>query len=260
MQDEVKNMRATKAPEMLRALQARHSGSGLNSAQWDEFLLVYKGDIDKALSSYIVWADQEIAQINGVPEPLVDPNAALIGSGEDLATVQLARIKAEMTRLEQFISADTVIRNQYAALTSRIAQENGALKALDARLSDAHGAVARRKTLQAEREASYGRVFEAITSEHHELLALYAPLMARLAGSPGTLSKLTFSASRVVDAATWPKPNSRVTRGHLRRKQFLGLGVGTVCQIPRLWARQATSRRSQLVQSEIWNSRISAAL
>jgi hypothetical protein len=32
MQDEVKNMRATKAPEMLRELQARHSGSGLVTA------------------------------------------------------------------------------------------------------------------------------------------------------------------------------------------------------------------------------------
>jgi hypothetical protein len=34
-----------------------------------------------------------------------------------------------MTRLEQFISADTVVRNQYTALSSRIAQENSALKA-----------------------------------------------------------------------------------------------------------------------------------
>jgi chaperonin cofactor prefoldin len=41
MQDEVKNMRATKAPEMLRELQARHSESGLDTAQWDEFLLIY---------------------------------------------------------------------------------------------------------------------------------------------------------------------------------------------------------------------------
>ncbi len=74
MQDEVRNMRATKAPEMLRELQARHPASGLSAAQWDEFLLVYKGDVDKALAGYIVWADQEIAKINGVPPPPGDPN------------------------------------------------------------------------------------------------------------------------------------------------------------------------------------------
>jgi hypothetical protein len=203
LQDEVSNMRATKAPEMLREVQARFPGSGLNAAQWDEFLLVYKGDVDKALSGYIVWVDQEIAKINGVPPPLGDPNVPLIADGEDLATVELATIKAEMARLEQFISADTIIRNQYTLLSSRIAQENNALKTLEMRLTDAQGAAARRKALQIEREASYGRVFDAIISEQNVLVTLYAPLMARLANSPGTLRKLRFSVSRVVDANAW---------------------------------------------------------
>lgn len=203
MQDEVRNMRDTKAPEMLRELQARHAGSGLRDAQWDEFLLVYKGDVDKALSRYTAWADQEIAKIIGVPPPPGDLNVALIGDGEDLAAIQLATIKAEMTRLEQFISADTFLRNQYTALSSRIAQENGALKALEERLTDAQGAAKRRKALQTEREAAYGRVFDAIASEQNELIGLYAPLMARLASSSGTLRKLTFSVSRVVDADSW---------------------------------------------------------
>jgi len=144
MRDEVRSMRATKAPEMLREVQARHPGSGLSAAQWDEFLLVYKGDVDKALSDYIAWADREIANINGVPPP-GDPNVALIADGRDLSTIKLAVIKAEMARLERFISADTVIRNQYAALSSRIAQESNALKTLEARLKDAQDATARRK-------------------------------------------------------------------------------------------------------------------
>ncbi len=201
--DEVKNMRAPKAPEMLRELQARHSESGLATSQWDDFLLIYKGDVDKALSDYIVWADKEIANINGVSPPPGDQNVALIPLGKDLTTVNLATIKAEMTRLEQFISADSIVRNQYTALSTRIAQENSALNALEARLTDAQGAAARRKALQTERDASYGRVFDAILSEQNELKALYAPLMTRLAISSGTLSKLSFSVSRVVDANTW---------------------------------------------------------
>ena len=203
MQDEVINMRATKAPEMLRELQARHTGSGLDTAQWNQFLLDYKGDVDKALTGYIVWADQEIADINGVPPPPGDPNIAFIADGEDLAIVKLATIKAEMARLERFISADKVIRDQYAALSSRIAQENTALKTIETRLIDAQGAAARRKALQTEREGAYGRVFDAIVSEQNALIALYAPLMARLACSSGTLRRLSFSVSRVVDADTW---------------------------------------------------------
>jgi hypothetical protein len=203
MQDEVKNMRSTKAPEMLRELQGRHTGSGLDTTQWNQFLLDYKGDVDKALAGYVVWADQEIANINGVPPPPGDPNIPFIADGEDLAAVKLAVIKAEMARLEKFISADTVVRSQYGALSSRIAQENIALKTLEMRLTDAKGASARRRALQTEREASYGRVFDAIISEQNALVALYAPLMERLAGLSGTLQKLSFSVSRIVDTDTW---------------------------------------------------------
>ena len=203
MQDEVRNMRATRAPEMLREVQARYPGSGLDTAQWDQFLLVYKGDVQKALSDYIVWVDQEIAKINGVPPPPGDPKVPLIADDEDLATVKLATIKAEMARIEQFISADTLIRKQYAALSSRIGQENNALKTLETRLTDAQGAAERRKALQTEREASYGRVFDAIIGEQNVLVALYAPLMTRLANSSGTLHKLSFSVSRVVDVNAW---------------------------------------------------------
>lgn len=203
MQDEVRSLRATKSPEMLRELQARHTRSGLSTTQWDDFLLVYKGNVDKALTDYVALADLEIANINGDAPTAGDPNVALIADGEDLATVKLARINAEMTRLERFISADTVVRKQYGSLSMRIAQESIALKALETRLTDAQGAMARRKALQSEREESYGRVFDAIVGEQHALIGLYAPLMERLAGSSGTLQKLSFSVSRVVDANAW---------------------------------------------------------
>ena len=63
MQDEVNNTRNAKSPEMLRGVMSRHHGSGLNAEQWDDFLLVYKGNVDSALSGYIAWADKEIAKI-----------------------------------------------------------------------------------------------------------------------------------------------------------------------------------------------------
>lgn len=203
MQDEVRNTRGAKSPEMLREAQARHAASGLTAEQWDAFLLIYKGDVDNALTGYIALADTEIAKLNGVvpTDPL--SNASFIADGADLTVLPLATLKAEMGRLEQLISADTVIRNQYAALSKRIGTENGALQALKVRLEDAKGANARRKALQAEREESYGHLFDAIVSEETSLIDLYAPLMARLNASSGTLRKLSFTVRRVVDAAAW---------------------------------------------------------
>ena len=60
-----------------------------------------------------------------------DPNVALIPENADLSTVSLAPIAAEMTRLEALFSADKLVRDQYAALTGRIAQENSALQTLE---------------------------------------------------------------------------------------------------------------------------------
>jgi hypothetical protein len=202
LQDEVRSMRATGAPEMLRQAQARHTNSGLDAKQWDDFLLIYKGDVDKSLAAYIAWADGEVRKLNGVAPSAGDPNVALIADTADISTLPLAPI-AEMTRLEALLSADKLVREQYAALTGRIAQENSALQTLETRLADAQGAAARRKDLQTERDDTYGRVFEAIINEQNALAGLYTPLMGRLAASSGTLKKLSFSVRRIADVQAW---------------------------------------------------------
>ena len=165
LQDEVRSTRATGAPEMLRQAQARHANSGLDAKQWEEFLLIYKGDVDKSLAAYIGWVDGEVRKLNGAPPLPGDPNVALIPDSADLSTLPLVPIAAEMTRLEALFSADKLVREQYTALTGRIAQENSALQTLETRLTDAQGAAARRKDLQTERDDTYGRVFEAIINE-----------------------------------------------------------------------------------------------
>lgn len=203
MQDEVRTTRATRAPELLRETQARYAGSHLTETQWADFLLVYQGNVDIALADYVTWADAEIAAINGVPPSPGPPQVPLIPDGADLATVPLTTLRAEMARLEQLISADTVVRNQYAALAKRIAAENGALQAFKTRLEDARGAETRRRRLQGERDDAYQRLFDAVVSEEGALRALYAPLMAKLTASAGTLAKLSFTVRRVVDASGW---------------------------------------------------------
>lgn len=203
LQDEVRSMRSTGAPEMLRQAQARHAESALNSDQWDDFLLIYKGDVDYNLTAYIGWVDDKVRELNGEAPPPGGPNVALIADTADIATLPLAPIIAEMTRLEALLSADKVVRERYAAVTKRIAQENSALQTLETRLTDAEGAAARRKDLETERDDTYGRVFEAIINEQNALADLYAPLMARLAKSSGTLKKLSFSVRRIADVQAW---------------------------------------------------------
>lgn len=203
LQDEVASTRATKAPELLRQAKERHQHSGLSQQQWDEFLLIYKGDVDKSLAGYVVWADQQIAALSGPAVPAGDPNTPLFPDTADLSKLTLNTLLAEMTRLEALVSADNIIRGQYSALSQRIAQENTALQSVQTRLTDAQGAAARRKQLQGERDAAYGRVFQAIINEQTALAELYAPLMARLTASTGTLRKLGFSVRRIVDVTSW---------------------------------------------------------
>src|SRR5208282_551349 len=69
--------------------------------------------------------------------------------------------------------------------------------------TDARGAAVRRKHLQNERDDTYGRIFEAIINEQNALVGLYAPLMARLAASSGTLKKLSFSVRRIAEVEAW---------------------------------------------------------
>lgn len=203
LQDEVASTRATKAPELLRQAKERHLHSGLSPEQWDEFLLVYKGNVDTSLAGYVDWADEQVAAFTGMPVAPGEPDTPVFHEAADLTELPLNTLLAEMTRLEAQVSADNLVRSQYAALSQRIALESGVLQNLQVRLHDAQGAASRRKELQDERNAAYGRVFEALVSEQTALADLYAPLMSRLAAATGTLSKLGFSVRRVVDVTAW---------------------------------------------------------
>ncbi|MBH3425486.1 TrlF family AAA-like ATPase [Pseudomonas gessardii] len=206
LQDEVKSTRSGRAPELLRQAKERYQVSNLSAEQWEEFLLIYKGDVDKSLSQYITWADGQINAMTGPPLPPPATGVQQIAyfpADADLTALTLSLLTAEMNRLETVIGADKVVRAQYTALTQRITQESAALETLKKRLTDAEGSNARRKDLQTEREEAYGRVFQAIESEQDALLDLYAPLLARLAQSSGTLKKLGFTVRRIVNVNAW---------------------------------------------------------
>lgn len=225
LQDEVVSMKATGSPEMLRQVQARYNNSGLNTTQWDDFLLVYKGNVDQSLSSYIKWADEKISKLRGIPDVPGDPAVPVIADNVDITNLPLAPINAEMTRLEALFSAEKLVREQFKALSDRISKENAVLKALEERLSDAKGAEDRRKALQTERSNTYGRVFEAIINEQRALADLYEPLMVRLGSSSGTLKKLSISVRRMADVSTWGTTGEEELLDRRKTGPFNGRGA-----------------------------------
>jgi len=203
MQDEVASTRATKTPELLRETQERHNQSGLSADQWNDFLLIYKGDVDKSLSNYLTWANKNIDELSGNPGIVTASDTPLIADDADLNKLDLTTITAEMKRLEAVFSSDKLIRDKYSALTKRIDLENSNLKNLIEKLNDATGASERRKALQSEREEVYKRIFEAIINEQSTLVELYSPLMDRIRKTSGTLTKLSFTVRRIVDINKW---------------------------------------------------------
>ena len=203
MQDEVKDMRSNQAPETLRQTQARHAHSGMTEEQWAAFLVDYTGSVDDDLTCYVKWVDGEIAKLKGTKPPPGDPNIAYFPDDTDLSALTLALLEAEMVRLERLVNADQDVQRRYAALSKNIATETAALQTLTEKLNDAKGARDRARELQAEREAAYGRAFDALVAEQSVLQELYAPLMTRLAVSSGTLKKLSFSVARIADVAQW---------------------------------------------------------
>lgn len=201
--DEVTSMRTTTAPEMLRQSQTRHPGSQMNPKQWDEFLLDYKGPVDKSLADYLRRVDERIAELEGIAPKETLKQAPYIGEHEDLDDVKIATLRAEIERIERGLKADKILRDQYSALSQRIAREGGTLQTLQVRLNDANGAGDRRRRLQQERNAAYERILGAIVSEQETLAELYAPIQERLEAWGGTLRKLRFSVSRAADAVAW---------------------------------------------------------
>lgn len=203
MQDEVKDLRRNQAPETLRQAQTRHPHSGMSDEQWAAFLLDYKGKVDDDLAGYVKWVDGKIAELKGTVPPAVDPNTPFFPDGTDLTTLSQAVLDAEMSRLEKLVSADKETQKRYTALSGNIATETAALQTLSDKLKDAQGAKDRARDLQTEREEAYGRAFDALVAEQSVLEDLYAPLMARLAASSGTLKKLSFSVARIANVEQW---------------------------------------------------------
>ena len=223
LKGEVLDVRQHQAPSTLRSMKERHSKAGLDSNEWEHFLLDYSGDVEATLTTKAAEAEKGATSWKGMPPTTpAEANGSFLATDADLSRAPLALLEAEIERLEKLAAADKETANRIAAITKRLTEETTALERLREKLKDCQGAKARAATLVDEREQSYDRVFEAVLAEEHVLNELYAPLRMRLERAGGTLARLSFTVTRVADVAAWAKRGE--TLFDLRGGPFKGIG------------------------------------
>lgn len=204
LQDEVKAFRQNKAPEALRQIKTSYVAARLEDADWGAFLLDYHGNVDEALKAKLETARASAASWRGIPPvPLADPNQSYLGADADPERTPLAILECEGLRLQGLIKVDAETAKKFAALSRRVAEENGQIEALTTSLADCEGAADRMRQLNVDRQDAYLRVFAAIITEEQVLRDLYKPLVDKLQEAEGTLKKLSFSATRRADVYAW---------------------------------------------------------
>jgi energy-coupling factor transporter ATP-binding protein EcfA2 len=204
LQNDVADFRTNRAPMALRTTKQNFGGAHLDETAWEVFRHTYAGNVDETLTERLAkaekaadgWRGKELPRKASDQEPYVADDA-------DLKQLSLGRLEAEIGRIQRLINIDTDTANRLRTITSKIGDENAALKRLKDALADCEGAAARTIQLQSDREQAYLRVFESIVGEEEVLHALYRPLMDRIAQASGTLRKLSFSVSRHADVHRW---------------------------------------------------------
>ena len=225
IKNEVEDQRQNRAPETLRSMMERYRNIGLETADWDRFLLEYSGDVDGIVTEKAGEAERKGKSWKGTtPTSAVDDSGAFLEESADPAKTPLAILEAEIGRLEKLVTADMETARRLSAVSKRIGEETTALERLKEKLTDCEGASDRARALVVERKQGYIRVFDAVLGEERVLKELYAPLLERLKAAGGTLAKLSFTVTRVADVARWAK------RGEddlfdLRSGPFKGIGT-----------------------------------
>jgi energy-coupling factor transporter ATP-binding protein EcfA2 len=221
---EVKDLRQNKAPDVLRIMREQHQRARIEDEDWKRFLLTYSGNVDEVVLQKAADAKKSMDSWRGVtPNVPVDAFGSFLQPTDVPEKMPLAILEAEIARIEKIVAADNETAKKLAAISKRIADENTLLQSLEEKLKDFEGARERANSLVIDREAGYVRVFDAVIAEERVLNDLYAPLMERLKEAGGTLAKLSFSVTRVVDVHGWAKRGEE-DLFDLRGGPFKGIG------------------------------------
>jgi ABC-type lipoprotein export system ATPase subunit len=184
-------------PQRLSKLRQEFKDAALSEDQWNQFRMVFVGEVDVVLAQAKKEADRavEIAT-DGDSTVSFDP-------GRALCEWPLTRLRMERDKLKKEVGIDAGKRQKYNLLQRAISDQTSSLRRLETEIKYAEGASERRKGLISARRGTYSQIFETFGEEEAVLDRLYAPLQRDLSGQTGALSKLQFSVNRYVDLDSW---------------------------------------------------------
>ncbi|VWC19146.1 hypothetical protein BAR24066_05709 [Burkholderia arboris] len=206
LQQDVVDFRAREAVEHLEALKQRREESALTQQDWDQFKLVFAGDVDALLETRVAEAKRGLVALQGVQgelDPNADPTIPLIAGDAVLGNQTLALLEREFGRLQALVGIDIQNAKRYTTLSEKISKAESAWKKVLQQIERAKAADAKIKELIDARRKAYAEVFAAIVEEETELSSLYAPIKERIEQSAGSLSKLSFSIRRAINLGDW---------------------------------------------------------
>lgn len=206
LKQSVSTARTTVFPNYQTKLKETYPNTSLSRAEWNDFSVEFKGNVDGLLDNKIKEANTDIAKIKGlkvsIPEGS-DNKQPLIPTDTDLNSQTFELLTQELKRVKALIGVDTENGKQYSRLSDKILKSETDLEKIKFEIADCEGAQDRITGLIQKRKEAYERTFDALLLEEEILKDLYQPIMANLNSRTGTLGKLKFTVKRQADIEAW---------------------------------------------------------
>jgi hypothetical protein len=190
-------MRAVSAPQYVEKLKASFGEIALSEEQWDNFSLMFKGDVDEILSTRSDAISQEIRM-------RVEGGGVSIDTGTSNPDEwPQSLLSVERDKAKEQVGLDAQRQLRYTQLQALVTSEEKIQEKAVAELAHAEGAGARRSSFLERRRQQYVKVFQCFLDEMRILEDLYSPLQSSLMGATGSLMRLRLSVSREIDIRKW---------------------------------------------------------
>ncbi|KKN36659.1 hypothetical protein LCGC14_0771260 [marine sediment metagenome] len=218
----------------LAQLKSEYQETELTKEQWDEFSLVYKGDIDLVIAAELALVEDKII-INTGPSKnesleLADKikSPPYFEEEADMNGITHSLLLKEQRRLEASIGMSDARNKQYNELSNKIVRAEASLAQTDKEIAASSAAPKQIEILLAQRQKTYASLINEFQKKADLLKMLYGPLQDRLDLKIGTLGKLTFSVNRDVDIESWAEAGERLID---KSRSGAFKGVGSLTQI-----------------------------
>ena len=197
---EVARYREVEVDAELGRLQERYSLLQLTQEDWSAFAKRFTGNVDGILLRESKLVAEDIAEMTSAL-----PQGSTQWEAMNVNNWPLDILKLELRKVQEAVGLDGEMQKRYTLLQRQISEKEGALRKLNSAISSGEGAPLRLKSLIDRRRGEYRRAFTTFLDEEAVLRELYAPLAGQIAASGGSLSKMEFQVSRIVNIEAWAR-------------------------------------------------------